>query len=87
MPVMFCNFNLFDVESAVIAIEQDGSQATCLFKGNFEEVCNFMAAEYKNNQYEKILLSGPYATAVRERTLTFANTNYNYDDINIEVID
>jgi hypothetical protein len=42
---MFCNFNLFDVNAQVVAVQENGSTRP-LFSGNFEDVCEFMASEY-----------------------------------------
>lgn len=85
MPVMFCQYNMFDAESQVYVL-QEGQDSYSIFKGNFEELTNFMATEYQTHKYEKIVLAGPYAEVVEQRIRTFSKTNYNFDDINIEVI-
>ena len=85
MPVMFCQYNMFDAESQVYVL-QEGQNSYSIFKGNFEELTNFMATEYQTHKYEKIVLAGPYAEVVEQRIRTFSKTNYNFDDINIEVI-
>jgi len=85
MPVMFCQYNMFDAESQVYVL-QEGQESYSIFKGNFEELTNFMATEYQTHKYEKIVLAGPYAEVVEQRIRTFSKTNYNFDDINIEVI-
>ena len=84
MPIMFCQYNMFDVESQVYVIEE-GTESYSLFKGNFEEITDFIAAEYRNG-YSKVVLAGPYAEVVEQRIRTSAAANYNYDNINIEVI-
>lgn len=83
--LMFCQYNMFDAESQVYVL-QEGQDSYSIFKGNFEELTNFMAAEYQTHKYEKIVLAGPYAEVVEQRIRTFSKTNYNFDDINIEVI-
>lgn len=82
---MFCQYNMFDAESQVYVL-QEGQDSYSIFKGNFEELTNFMATEYQTHKYEKIVLAGPYAEVVEQRIRTFSKTNYNFDDINIEVI-
>lgn len=82
---MFCQYNMFDAESQVYVL-QEGQESYSIFKGNFEELTNFMATEYQTHKYEKIVLAGPYAEVVEQRIRTFSKTNYNFDDINIEVI-
>jgi hypothetical protein len=57
-----------------------------LFAGTFEDVCEFMAGEYQANDYEKIVLAGPYADAVEDRVRAYSKVNYNFNNINIEVI-
>jgi len=76
---------MFDAESQVYVL-QEGQESYSIFKGNFEELTNFMATEYQTHKYEKIVLAGPYAEVVEQRIRTFSKTNYNFDDINIEVI-
>lgn len=85
MPVMFCNFNMFDMNSQVLAVQED-KEMWPLFTGTFEDVCEFMAAEYQTHKYEKIVLAGPYAYTVRDRVKTYSRVNYNYDEIEIEVL-
>lgn len=45
-----------------------------------------MTAEYQTGNYEKIVLAGPYAEAVEQKIRTQSKTNYNCENINIEVI-
>ena len=45
MRIMFCNFDMFNINSQVIAMEE-GKEAWPLFTGDFENICNYMAAEY-----------------------------------------
>ena len=86
MPLMYCNFNMFDMTAQVIAVKE-GSDNWPLFTGTFEDVCNFMATEYQTGKYERIVLAGPYADVVEDRTRAYAMTNYNNGiDMKIEVI-
>ena len=82
---MYCNFNMFDMNSQVLAVKE-GAESWPLFTGDFESICNYMAAEYQTHEYEKIVLSGQYASAVEDRVRAYSKVNYNFDDINIEVI-
>lgn len=86
--IMFCNFDLFDINAQVIAVQENGSTKP-LFSGNFEDVCEFMAGEYQNNNYDKIILAGPgpYATAIEDRVRAYSIANYNFKDINIEIME
>jgi len=86
MPIMFCNFNMFDINSQVVAIKE-GAETWPLFAGTFDEICDYMATEYQTHKYEKILLAGPYATAVENRVRAYSRTNYNFEDINIEILE
>lgn len=86
MPIMYCNFNMFDMSSPVLCIAE-GEDSYPIFRGSFEEVCDFMATEYQTNKYNKIILAGPYATTLEDRVRTYALINYNnVENINIEVI-
>ena len=88
MPVkyMYCNFNMFDINAQVVGV-QEGAQTWPLFTGTFEDICDFMATEYQTGKYERIVLAGPYASVVEDRTRAYAMTNYNNGiDMKIEVI-
>ena len=82
---MFCQYSMFDAESQVYVLEE-GHEGFSLFKGKFEELADFMSAEYQKGNYEKIILAGPYAEAVEQRIRNQSKLNYNRDDIKIEVI-
>ena len=86
LPIMFCRFNMFDINSQVIAIKE-GEESFPVFSGNFEDICSFIAAEYSTNKYEKIVLSGPYADTLSVRIRAYSRANYNFEDLHIEVID
>jgi hypothetical protein len=72
--------------NSMVCEVKDEKESRPLFTGTFEEISNYMAAEYQTKQYDKIVLAGPYAEAVQDRIITYSKTNYNYDNINIEVI-
>ena len=86
MPIMFCQYNMFDVESQVYVI-QEGTETYSMFKGNFEELTDFMAEEYQRNDYEKIILTGPYAEVLEQRIRNY-NQKYfsNGKQVKIEVV-
>ena len=86
MPIMYCNFNMFDINAQVVYVDE-GKESFALFTGTFEEVCEFMAEQYQSHKYQKIVLGGPYAEAVENRVRAYSRTNYNFNDINIEVIE
>jgi hypothetical protein len=78
---------MFDMTAQVIAVKE-GSDNWPLFTGTFEDVCDFMASEYQTGKYDKIVLAGPYASVVEDRTRAYAMTNYNNGiDMKIEVIE
>ena len=85
MCIMYCNFNMFDLNAQVVSVNENNTNAA-LFYGNFEEVSEFMAAEYQTHNYEKIVLGGAYARTLEDRIRAYSKVNYNFDDINIEVI-
>ena len=75
MPVIYCNLNMFDMTSQVFAIKEN-AESWPLFAGTFEEICEFIATEYQTRKYDKIVLSGPYATAVEDRVRAYSLANY-----------
>lgn len=82
---MYCLFNMFDMNSQVVALDINGKSHN-LFMGSFDDISNYMAAEYQTKKYEKIVLAGPYGVALADRIRTYSKMNYNYEDINIEVV-
>ena len=87
MPVMFCNFDMFNMNAQVFSVdENDPSKSTLLYSGNFEDICNFIATEYQSNKYNRVVLSGPYAEAVKDKVLTYSKSNYNFNEMSIEVL-
>lgn len=88
MQIMYCYFNMFDLTSSVMVIPEDTQKAEAIFTGTFEEVCEFMATEYQMNSYQKIILAGPYAYAVKDRIYTYSHTNFNEGkQLNIEIVE
>ena len=85
LPMMYCNFNMFDVNSQVILLKE-GEESYPIFSGNFEDVCSFIATEYNSKPYEKVVLSGPYADTLSVRIRAYNRANFNFDDIKIEVL-
>ena len=82
---MFCNFDMFSMTSTVLSMEE-GKDVYPLFMGTFEDISNYMAAEYQTHRYDKIVLAGPYAEAVQDRIVTYSIVNYNQNEINIEIV-
>ena len=86
MHVIYCDMNMFTLNSKVYDIDEN-EHGVSLFSGDFEQVCDFIAAEYQTRNYSKIVLAGPYAEAVEDRVRAYSALNYNNrDDIKIEVI-
>lgn len=85
MSIMFCDFNMFELKSSVLKTT-DEIENYPIFTGTFNEVCDFMSTEYQTHQYDKIVLAGPYATAVENYIRAYSRINYNLDDIEIEVL-
>jgi len=46
-----------------------------------------MAEEYQRNDYNKIILTGPYAEVLEQRIRTYSQTrfNNNFKELNIEI--
>ena len=86
MHVIYCNMNMFTLNSTVYDINED-EHGTSLFSGNFEEVSDFIAAEYKTGKYGKVILAGPYAEALEDRVRAYSALNYDMNDIKIEIME
>ena len=85
MPIIFCNVNPFTVYQYVLEVSKTSNRE--IYKGNLEQVADFMANAYSTNQYDKIVLQGNvYANFLEEKIRTYAKTNYDLNEIKIEVI-
>lgn len=84
MPIMFCLWDPFTFGTTVFC--QDGDKKSSLFSGNFEEVCEYIAQEWQHGKYSKVILGGIGADGMKERIRTYAITNYNNFNIEIEVL-
>lgn len=84
MPIMFCYFDPFTMKQTVMAITQNSSAFLC--DGSMEEVCDLMAAYYATGNYSQIVLKGMLAESAADQIRTYAKTNYNLSNINIEVL-
>ena len=80
MRIMYCNFNMFTLSSPVI-----DDQNNLLCSGDLSTVANFMAMTYGHNDYNKIILEGPYATTLKDSILNCGKTKYNLNEMDIEV--
>lgn len=77
---------MFDMVSPVFSLSTNGD-SELIFRGTFEDVCAFMAQTYATKEFEKVILAGPYAESVGDRVRSYYRTNYNLDDINIEIME
>ena len=85
MPVIFCNVDPFTVYQYVLEVSPSSNRE--IYKGNFEQVADFMANAYSTGQYEKIILKGNiYASFLEEKIRKYGKTTYELDDVKIEVI-
>ena len=85
MPIMFCYFDPFTITQCVLSITADNSTQLC--SGTMQEVCDLMAAYYATGNYSQIVLKGTLAKSAADQIRTYAKTNYNLNEIKIEVLD
>ena len=52
-----------------------------------EEVCDLMAAHFATGNYSQIVLKGTLAKTAADQIRTYAKTNYNLYNVNIEVLE
>lgn len=85
MPIIFCYFDPFTITQNVLVITQDNSYSLCT--GSMEEVCDLMAAHFATGNYSQIVLKGTLAKTAADQIRTYAKTNYNLYNVNIEVLE
>ena len=86
MSIMYCNFNMFELKSDVLSIDEENN-TTIIYTDTFDKICEFMSEAYQTHNYEKIVLAGPYAIALEGHIRGYSRAKYGKDDeINIEVI-
>lgn len=84
MPVMFCYIDPFVMNQSVVELTPEDQKV--LYSGQLDEVCNYIAQEYMNNKYDKVVLKGTLAESVADQIRAYSIMSYGYNDIEIEVI-
>lgn len=84
MPIMFCYIDPFVMNQQVVRLTP--GETEIIFTGGLEAVCNFMAAEYKNGNYDKITLKGVLSESVADKIRMNGNNLFGLEEIDIEVL-
>lgn len=84
MPVMYCYIDPFVMDQQVMRVLP--GRTDVIFSGRIEDISDFMAVEYMNNNYEKITLEGALAESIAEKIEEVGLHLYGLNNMNIEVI-
>ena len=84
MPVMFCYIDPFIMRQQVVKLTP--GETKVIFEGGLDEVCRFIANEYNNGGYDRIVLKGALADTVADQIRENSKTRYGLGEINIEVL-
>ena len=88
---MYCAYEPFVLTHVVYGIIIDDKnnithQGILYQTNNMDDLCHFMAIEYQNAKYEKIVLHGLGADKIADDIREYSLTHYNNNNINIEVV-
>ena len=81
---MFCYIDPFDMNQQIVKLTPNSSEA--IFNGTLSEASAFMATEYNNGGYERIVLKGTLADNLADEIRSYSKTKYGFNNIEIEVI-
>lgn len=84
MPVIYCNIDPFVMKQSVLEMSNNGAEV--IFSGNMTEIAVFMAQAYSTKKYDRIVLQGSQTEKIVEDIRFYGLTNYNLNNIEIEVI-
>lgn len=84
MPIMFCHIDPFVMNQTVVEMSSDTLET--IFAGSMLQIADFMAKAYSTKKYERIILQGQMADDIAEQIRTYALTDYNLNNIEIEVL-
>lgn len=81
---MFCYIDPFIMNQDVVRLTPGSTEV--IFHGTLGEISDFMVAEYANQEYDRITLKGTLAETVADQIRMKSKTNYNINDIKVEVL-
>ena len=84
MPVMFCYIDPFIMQQQVIKLTPGNAEA--IFSGELYDICKFIATEYNNGGYDRVVLKGTLAESVADQIRENSKTLYGLKEIEIEVL-
>ena len=81
---MFCYIDPFIMNQQVIKLTPGDTEM--IYSGSLDSISTFMATEYNNGGYDRIVLNGPLAETIADQIRTYSLTKYNNKEIEIEVL-
>ena len=84
MPIMFCYIDPFIMQQQVIKLTPGNAET--IFSGELYDTCRFIAAEYNNGGYDRVVLKGTLAESVADQIRDNSKTLYGLKEIEIEVL-
>lgn len=86
MKKIFCNLNLFDQNQQIFIIDDRGQQYVA--NTDFENLSEKISSMSNISDINHIVLSGPeiFCSKIANEILTYSKTNYNRNEIEVEII-
>ena len=84
MPIMFCYVDPFVMDQQVVKLTP--GETEMIYHGSLDSISTFMATEYNNGGYDRIVLKGTLADTVADQIRENSKTRYGLGEINIEVL-
>ena len=81
---MFCYIDSFSIAQQVVELTPGNAEA--IFSGDIDSVCQFMAHQYNQKLYDRIVLKGALADSIADQVRNYAMVNYSNNNIEIEVL-
>ena len=86
MQIIYCIDDPFVFGLTVYSRDDETGKVNRLFSGSKEEVCHYMAFEWNNADYERILIHSIDSEEMKEIIYQYSMVNFNNTDIRIEVV-
>jgi monoamine oxidase len=88
MKKIYCELHIFDLHQSVYIIDPSTGDKECIAIATMEELPEVISAISSEKKISKVLLSGNsvFGDTVSESIVKYSKKNYNWNNIEVEVL-
>lgn len=88
MKKIYCDIHMFDLHQKIYIIDSETGDEECVAITTIEELPEIISAISNEKKVNNVLLSGNsiIGIAVSEDIISYSRTNYNWNNIKVEVL-